>query len=206
MVDNFIYPATGSHTLTKAGEKMANYLTLIHECKDFSAWKKAYDADAPRRTAAGLTEIHVLREHDNANLVALMFGVSDVGRANAFATSPDLADVMKSAGVIGTPKIRFRHGDYARTSAANYATMTLIVHDYETSLKAYAMDAADRKGASLTDLGVLQMNDDPNNLLIVWAVGDVVRATAFFNSAALAAHMVKNAGVIGPPERHFWKA
>jgi hypothetical protein len=184
---------------------MANYLTMIHECKDFPAWKKAYDADAPRRTAAGLTEIHVLREHENANLVALMFGVSDVGRANSFAASPDLAGAMKAAGVIGTPRMRFRHGDYTRTSAASFASMTLTVRDYETALKAYAMDAADRKGASLTDLGVLQMNDDPNNLLIVWAVGDVARATAFFDSPALAAHMAKNAGVVGPPERHFWK-
>ena len=183
---------------------MANYLTVIHECKDFAPWKKVYDADAPRRTAAGLTEIHVLREHDNANLVALMFGVGDVGRARSFTTSPDLAGAMKAAGVVGTPKMRFRHGDYTRSSAANFATMTLTVRDYETSLKAYAMDAADRKGASLTDLGVLPMNDDPNNLLLLWAVGDVARATAFFDSPALAAHMVKNAGVVGPPERHFW--
>jgi hypothetical protein len=41
--------------------------------------------------------------------------------------------------------------------------------------------------------------------LILWGVGDVARATAFFDSPALASHMVKNAGVIGPPERHFWK-
>lgn len=65
---------------------MANYLTVIHECKDYQTWKKAYDANAPNRAAAGLTEIHVLREHANANLVALMFGVSDVGRAKAFTT------------------------------------------------------------------------------------------------------------------------
>jgi hypothetical protein len=185
---------------------VANYLTVIHECKDYPTWKKAYDADAPNRAAAGLTDIHVLREHDNANLVALMFGVSDVGRAKAFATSPNLAAAMKAAGIIGAPRVRFRHGQYNRGAAANYATMTLTVRDYETSLKAYAMDAADRKGAGLTDLAVLQLDDDPNNLLILWAVGDVARATAFFDSPALAAHMAKNAGVVGPPERHFWKA
>jgi len=50
------------------------------------------------------------------------------------------------------------------------------------------------------------LDDDPNNLLILWAVSDVARATAFFDSPALAAHMTKNAGVVGPPERHFWKA
>jgi hypothetical protein len=83
--------------------------------------------------------------------------------------------------------------------------MTLTVRDYETALKAYAMDAADRKGAGLTDLAVLQLDDDPKNLLILWAVSDIARATAFFDSPALAAHMAKNAGVVGPPERHYWK-
>jgi hypothetical protein len=185
---------------------MANFLTVIHECNDFTAWKKAFDAHAPQRAAAGLTEIHVLRELDKTNLVALMFLVSDVGRAKAFIASPDLASAMKAGGVVGTPKIRFRQGDYKRTAASNYATMTLAVRDYETSLKAYAMDAADRKAASLTDLGVLQLSDDPNNILILWTVSDIARATAFFDSPELAAHMVKNAGVIGAPERHFWQA
>jgi hypothetical protein len=186
--------------------KMANYLTILHEVKDFPVWKKAYDADAPRRTAAGLTEIHVLREHDTPNLVALMFEVSDVGRAKALATSPDLAATMKAAGVIGTPRVRLRHGTYTRQSAARYASMTAKVRDYETSLKAYAMDAADRREATLTDLGVLQLQDDPNNILLVWTVGDIARATSFFDSPALAKHMVDNAGVVGQPERHFWKA
>ncbi len=185
---------------------MANYLTVIHECKDYPTWKKAYDTHAPNRAAAGLTEIHVLREHANANLVALMFGVSDVARAKAFGTSPELAATMKAAGIIGTPRVRFRHGDYKRASAATYATMTVTVRDYETALKAYAMDAADRKAAGLTDLAVLQLDDDKNNLLILWTVSDVARATTFFDSPALAAHMAKNAGVVGPPERHFWKA
>jgi len=185
---------------------MANYLTIIHECKDYPTWKDAYDAHAPKRAAAGLTDIHALREHDNANLVALMFGVSDLGRAKAFVSSAELAATMLAAGIVGTPRLRFRHGEYNRASAANYATMTLTVRDYETALKAYAMDAADRKRAGLTDLTVLQLDDDPNNLLLLWSASDVVRATTFFDSPALAAHMVKNAGVLGPPERHFWTA
>lgn len=185
---------------------MANYVTVIHECKDYFAWKKVYDADAPKRAAAGLTELHVLREHGNANLVALMFAVADVGRAKAFAASPELATAMRTAGIVGCPKVRFRHGNYNRAFAAISATMTLTVRDYETALKAYAMDAADRKGAGLTDLAVLQLDEDPNNLLILWAVADITRATVFFDSPALAAHMAKNAGVVGPPERHFWKS
>jgi hypothetical protein len=97
---------------------------------------------------------------------------------------------------------------------ANYLTViheckdypTWTVRDYETARKAYAMDAADRKGAGLTDRGILQLDDDSNNLLLLWTLSDVARATAFFDSPALAAHMAKNAGVVGVPERHFWKA
>ena len=113
---------------------------------------------------------------------------------------------MAAAGVMGKPRVTFRHGEYKQVTAVNYATMTLNVRDFDAPLKAYAMDADDRKAASLTDVGVLQAKDDSNNILIVWTVGDVARATAFFDSPALAAHMVTNAGVIGQPERHFWKA
>jgi hypothetical protein len=185
---------------------MANYLTVIHECKDFATWKKAYDEDAPNRAVAGLTEIHLLREHENANLVALMFGGRQVGHAKQFATSPKLAATMMAAGIIGVPRIRVRHGEYRRATAHKYATITVAVRDHETAQHAYAMDAASRKDAGLTDLAVLQLEDDPNNLLILWAVSDVARATAFFDSPALAEHMTQNAGVAGPPERHFWNA
>jgi hypothetical protein len=184
---------------------MANYLTVIHECKDYAAWRKVFDADKPNRAAAGLTDIHVLREHDNPNLIALMFGVSDVGRAKAFIASPDLAAAMKAGGIVGAPRVRFRYGDYKPASAANYATMTASVRDYHTALKAYAMDAEDRKNAGLTDRAMLQLQDEPNNLVLLWTVSDIARARAFFNSPKLASHMANNAGVVGTPELHFWR-
>ena len=183
---------------------MANYLTIIHQCKDYLSWKKIYDADAPNRAAAGLTDLQVLREHDDANLVGLMFEVSDVDRATAFARSADLAAAMNAAGIVGTPKLRFRHGDYQHRPAPLYATMTLTVRAFETARNAYTTDAADRKAAGLTDLGILRLDEDPNNVLFLWAVSDVARATAFFDSPTLAAHMAQNAGVVGAPERHFW--
>lgn len=183
---------------------MANYLTVIHECGDFTAWKKAYDADAPTRQAAGLTEMHVLRDQGNANLVALMFGIGDMEKAQAFGSSPRLAAAMQAAGIVGVPRMFIRHGNYTRAFAVTYATMTLTVRDYATALKAYGMDAAERKAAGLTDLTVLQKNDDDNNLLILWSVADVAKAKSFFESPALAAHMAKSAGVVGPPELHFW--
>jgi hypothetical protein len=185
---------------------MANYLTVIHECEDFAVWRKGYDADLPGRAAAGLSELYLVRDHANPNLIGIVFETSDVGRAKAMIASPELATTMKAAGVIGTPKVRIRHGELKQQLAANFATITLTVREYATGLRAYAMDAADRQGAGLIDLGVLQLEEDPNNLLLFWAVSDVPRATAFLDSPALADHMVENAGVVGFPERHFWKA
>jgi hypothetical protein len=184
---------------------MSHYLTVIHKCLDFAVWRKGYDADLPRREAAGLIEVYVGREHTHPNLIGIVFETGDVGRAKAMIASPELAGSMKAAGIIGTPKVRIRHGDLKHQSPANFATMTVTVRDYATALKAYAMDAAARKAAGLTDLGVLRLDEDANNLALFWGMSDVARATAFFDSPALAKHMIKNAGVVGAPERHFWK-
>jgi hypothetical protein len=106
---------------------MANFLTVIHECKDFQAWKRVYDAHASKRAEAGLTELHLLREYDNPNLIALMFAVKDVARAVEFGRSPDLAEAMKTGGIIGTPRVRFRHGEYKRVQAQQPAA-ALVGH------------------------------------------------------------------------------
>jgi hypothetical protein len=187
------------------GEAMGNYVTVLHECKDYPNWKQAFDADLPHREAAGLTTLHIMREHANPNFLALMFEASDISRARTLSQSPELAARMHEAGIIGTPRIRFRHGAFTRSTASGLASLTADVRDFETAKKAYTMDAAERRQAGLTDLGFLQSIDDPNNLLLLWAVADVARATAFFESPALASHMAKNAGVVGKPERHFWK-
>jgi hypothetical protein len=184
---------------------MADYVTLMHECRDFPVWRKAYDADAPRRASAGLKQIHLLRNHANPQVIGLMFEASDLGKAKAMSSSADLAAAMTAAGVIGKPRIGFRRGTYQQRSAPIYATMIAQVGDYDTLVKAYAVDAADRKAAGLTDLGMLQSVDDPGSVFVIWAVEDIARANAFFDSPALAAHMVGAAGVIGRPERYFWK-
>jgi hypothetical protein len=184
---------------------MTDFVTIIHECKDYPTWKTAYDADAPNRKSAGLTDLHCLRDADKPNLIALMFQASDIARAKQMMTSPELAARMTAAGIIGPPRIRYRTGQYTPVSAPMYVTLTAQVRDFDTAMKAYAMDAADRKAATLTDLAVLQSKDDPENILLLWSVTDPAKATAFFDSPKLAEHMVKTAGVVGAPERHFWK-
>jgi hypothetical protein len=84
-----------------------NYLLVRHKVADFSKWKEAYDAHSPARQKAGLTEKHLLRNTDNQNEVILLFEAKDLPKAKEFATSADLRETMKGAGVVDKPDIYY---------------------------------------------------------------------------------------------------
>jgi heme-degrading monooxygenase HmoA len=83
------------------------YLLIRHRVADFSTWKKAYDAHANDRTAAGLKEKEVLRDLNDSNQVIILFEVSDVDKAKEFSKSPALQEAMRNAGVTDQPDLYF---------------------------------------------------------------------------------------------------
>jgi len=183
---------------------MADVMTVLHECADYARWKPVFDADAPNRKAAGLTDLMLLRQQDEPNLLALIMGVSDRARANAMVASPELRETMRGAGIIGKPEVHLRQGDFSVRSVPLYLSINSRIRDIDTFRKGFAMDEADRVAASLTDLGVLVDIADPNDLLVVCSVGDQARVNAFLSSPTLAEHQVKNAGVTSQPVVRFW--
>lgn len=86
---------------------MNGFLLVRHKVKDFTVWKAGYDAHAPKRDEAGLTEKYLLRGVDDANEVVLLFEAQDVARAKAFAESAELRETMQKVGVIDKPDIYF---------------------------------------------------------------------------------------------------
>lgn len=89
---------------------MANYILIRHRVKNFDEWKRGYDAHLPKRTEAGLKEMHLLRGSENPNEVVMLFQAADVGRAKAFAESADLKEAMQKAGVIDRPDVHVLKG------------------------------------------------------------------------------------------------
>ncbi len=83
------------------------YLLVRHKVRDFSTWKPVYDAHLPTREAAGLRELYLLRNVEDATEVVLLFEVKDLGKARAFARSEDLRQAMERAGVVDQPNIYF---------------------------------------------------------------------------------------------------
>lgn len=83
------------------------YMFVRHAVKDFSKWKPAYDADQAARQEAGLRELNLWRNADEPHEVVLLFEVSDLAKAKAFAASIGLRDKMAVSGVMGRPEIIF---------------------------------------------------------------------------------------------------
>ena len=61
---------------------MASYLLVRHKVRDFSEWKRGYDAHLPKRVEASLTEKHLLRSDNEPNEVILLLrqGIPTVRR------------------------------------------------------------------------------------------------------------------------------
>jgi hypothetical protein len=86
---------------------MASYMLVRHKVRDFSVWKRGYDAHLSKRTDAGLTEKHLLRGATDSNEVVLLFVARDLSRAKTFAESTDLRETMQKLGVLDKPDIYF---------------------------------------------------------------------------------------------------
>ncbi len=86
---------------------MLTHVLVRHKVRDYSVWKRGYDADLPRRIEAGLTEKFLFRGANDTNEVIILFEGKDLGRAKAFFESPNLREIMKKAGVIDKPDVYF---------------------------------------------------------------------------------------------------
>jgi hypothetical protein len=89
---------------------MANFVLVRHKVRDFSEWKRGYDAHLPKRTEAGLTEKHLMRGTSDPNEVVLLLEAKDHNRAKAFVESADLRQTMEKVGVVDKPDVYFLTG------------------------------------------------------------------------------------------------
>jgi hypothetical protein len=75
-----------------------------HKVRDFAAWKPFFEADEPRRLAAGMRLKHLFRNAADANAVQLLFEVDNPERAIAMLKAPETQQVMREAGVLARPQ------------------------------------------------------------------------------------------------------
>jgi hypothetical protein len=76
-----------------------------HDVTDFAKWKAAYDAFDDERRKMGVGSHGIYRTEGNPNNVTVYHDFDSMDAAKAFASSPRLKEIMKDAGVSGTPEI-----------------------------------------------------------------------------------------------------
>jgi hypothetical protein len=81
-----------------------------HEVRDYAAWKRGFDAHADARARAGIIGHAVNRSVQNPNIVVVYLQAESLDPLRAFASSPEVKQVMQAAGVIGAPDITFTNG------------------------------------------------------------------------------------------------
>jgi virulence-associated protein VapD len=82
-------------------------LTIHHRVKNYTTWRKGYDANEQSRLSAGITNGKVFYNPENENDVVVIVDVADVAKARAWFNSTEVKAVMQKSGVLGAPSIRF---------------------------------------------------------------------------------------------------
>ena len=86
-------------------------LFVRHRVADYGKWRKAYDDFDTERRGMGVTSHGVYKLDGDAEDVTVYHEFKSVDAAKAFVASPRLREVMRSAGVQGTPEIWIANRD-----------------------------------------------------------------------------------------------
>lgn len=76
-----------------------NYVLIIHEVKNYTAWKKVFDDAAVLRKQAGEQSYQVLSYEHDKNKIVHFSRWSSLAKARSFFESPALIQIRKQAGV-----------------------------------------------------------------------------------------------------------
>jgi quinol monooxygenase YgiN len=79
---------------------------ISHECKNYSEWRKVFDADEVNRSKAGFKSTALFHSVDNPNKITIVGEASSVEAINGFMSNPELKAAMERGGVIGFPEVK----------------------------------------------------------------------------------------------------
>ncbi|MFI5128950.1 MAG: hypothetical protein ACHQFX_03115 [Chitinophagales bacterium] len=186
----------------------AHIVTVKHRVANYSKWKMSYDADDSARRAAGLSNYVLARGlGKDSNIVMVVLKANNIIKAKEFASSTELSEVMKKAGVMGPPTINYIDVVMDDNSQISHTDRLLVTHkvkDWDIWKTGFDSHKQARIDAGLTDRALGHTSGDTHNVSIVLAVSDMAKAKAFIASKDLKDKMTE-AGVEGPPAFFFYK-
>ena len=182
-------------------------MSIRHKVANYAKWKVAYESHDSARVANGLHNYVIARGIDDSNMVLVAVKMDDVEKAKAMANSASLKERMKAGGVVGTPIIDYIETVMNDTTAIQQTVRVLVkekVKDWTAWRAAFDGGQAMRDSAGLTTRLIGHTVGDDHSVGLVFAIADVAKAKAFFDSKRLKDAMAK-AGVQGAPTRFYYK-
>ena len=79
---------------------------ITHECKNYSDWRKVFDADDVNRLKAGFKSTGVYHSVENANKITIIGEAPSVEVIQGFMSNPELKAAMERGGVISKPEVK----------------------------------------------------------------------------------------------------
>jgi len=79
---------------------------INHECKDYSDWRKVFDADEANRLKVGFKSTGVYHSVENANKITIIGEAPSVEAIKGFMEDPELKATMEKGGVISMPVVQ----------------------------------------------------------------------------------------------------
>ncbi len=80
-------------------------LYVHHKVKDYITWRKIFDDLTAMRTGYGCTGHKVFQAPGDPNEITILTEWKGIDQAKNYATSNDLKEGMKNAGVISQPDV-----------------------------------------------------------------------------------------------------
>ena len=139
-------------------------------------------------------------------MVMVFLKADNIIKAKEFASSKELGDVMKKAGVIGVPSISYLDvvmDDNSQIPQTGRLMVTHKVKNWDDWKIVFDSHKHARMDAGLIDRGLGYTSGDRQNVSIVFAITDMAKAKAFIASKDLKDKM-SEAGVDGPPSFFFY--
>jgi hypothetical protein len=202
--------SAGSDTTKKAAMTAAaatpfDVVDVIHTVKDYAKWRPVFDADSANRKAAGMQDLAVGRDADDANRLLLAFKISDMAKAKAFAADPKLKAAMDKGGVNSKPEMTYYHIiRMIGSPAKQWVVVNHKVKDFNAWLKVFDGEgAAKRASEGLVDRALGRGIDDTTMVHLVFGVTDMAKAKAAMSSDDKK-KLMESAGVIGKPDIRFY--
>lgn len=184
-----------------------NMVVVTQKVRNYAKWKIVYDGDDSARLASGAHNYVIGRGVQDSNMVLVALKIDDTAKAKAFAKDPRLKMAMKKGGVIGAAAISFvteTWQDTATIDSKIRSRSTFTVKDWDVFLKAYEDGKQERTDNGLASRVVGHDLNDNKKVVLVTAITDTAKASAYYKSDALKKRR-EGAGVTSAPDRFLFR-